>query len=610
MSGPAQRLRSALAGGCLVLWLVAPSAASASLHATFGAYLLGTDRTYSHRPATGDFNGDGNLDVVTADAGTGAWALSVLIGHGDGTFEPAAVYDAGVQSASVAVGDFDEDRLSDVVLPAFASGTVRVLFSNGDGTFDLEDIAMNTGTAMAVVGDFDGNGHADLAALGSDAMGAVVVTVRLGSGAGVFGAALSYPVGSNSIGMLEVGDFDGNGRDDVLAVGSGGDANVLLSTTGGALAPATHLVTGVGLNGVAVGRFDGDARSDVALTQAFASTVLIALANADGSLAAPTPITVGGPGGTPAVGDANGDGRQDVAVAAYSGGVTILFGAGDGTFPRQQVLTSAITFVGAFGFDANRDGFGDLGLVYSPGLLVAINSPWIVGSPEALSFGAVAQGNGTGAQTVTVTNDGEPPLSIAAVALRGTNPGDFGIVADGCSGQRLPPGSACAVAVASTPSAAGRRAADLVVESNAGQGAKTIPLTVDGIATAGSGTSALSAPDHASPRVGIVLARQSLRSAIARGYRATVGCSEACALRIRLLLDRAGARRLRLASAVVGTVSARLAGAGTKHVVVKLSRRVRSRLRTQRRIKLTLEVMATDASHNAATSRRTVVLAR
>ncbi len=89
--------------------------------------------------ATGDFNGDGKLDVVVANASSNN--VSVLLGNGDGTFQAPVDYPTGSQPSSVAVGDFNGDGKLDLAVanqncPSFpcGAGSVSILLGNGDGT--------------------------------------------------------------------------------------------------------------------------------------------------------------------------------------------------------------------------------------------------------------------------------------------------------------------------------------------------------------------------------------------------------------------------------------------------------------------------------------------
>ncbi len=81
-----------------------------------------------------DFNGDGNLDLVTANLGTNT--ISVFLGNGDGTFQRDTLYDGGGGfCAFFAVGDLDNDDDLDFVVTHWAQDSMAVFLNRGDGTF-------------------------------------------------------------------------------------------------------------------------------------------------------------------------------------------------------------------------------------------------------------------------------------------------------------------------------------------------------------------------------------------------------------------------------------------------------------------------------------------
>ena len=82
----------------------------------------------------GDFTGDGRLDLAVANAGDGT--VSVLLGNGDGTFQPQVTYAVGSGPDAIVAGDFTGDgRIDLAVANGRCDDTVSVLLGNGDGTF-------------------------------------------------------------------------------------------------------------------------------------------------------------------------------------------------------------------------------------------------------------------------------------------------------------------------------------------------------------------------------------------------------------------------------------------------------------------------------------------
>ena len=131
---------------------------------TFGAEQVFAVGGSAEALAVGDVNGDGKLDIVTANGDSNS--VSVLLGKGDGTFGTAQVYATGGSANSIALGDFNKDRALDIVI----TGTeLDVLLNNGDGTFAAAQ-KVGSGGSDVVVADFNGDGFPDLAQI--DASGA------------------------------------------------------------------------------------------------------------------------------------------------------------------------------------------------------------------------------------------------------------------------------------------------------------------------------------------------------------------------------------------------------------------------------------------------------
>ena len=615
-------MRGKFFGGALAAGLAAlalPAGAAAGVHAKVTTYPVGDGTSFPAQIAAGDFDADGIVDLVDAGISTGGADWSVLFGEGLGAFAPALTEAAPPRPEGVAVADFDGDGASDFVVPADGSaGGVTVLLSNGDGTFTAQPFIALPGQANAVAtGDYNGDGDADIAV--SVLQSVFVIT---GAGNGTFNAPLGpFATGSGAgIGRMASGDFDGNGRDDVVVspstpAGQSSTIGTMLSNADGTLNPPVATAVTTTPVDPRVGDFNEDGRSDVVVTFAFANAASVMLAAADGSLGAPVNLATPGTG-TAAVGDADHDGHEDIVVAGGSPNAISLFrGAGDGSFGPRIAIPTSIGATTALAADVNGDGFADLELGGGGGVgargvvAVAVNAPSAQPSPASLGFATTAVGATSPAQTVSVSNDGLPPLHISGIALGGADAGDFRVLTNSCAGRTLAAGASCSVTAAMAPGAGGTRTGALAVQSDSAEGTLSVPLAGTGLAP----PPVTKPVDHTAPTVRIVVARQHLRTVIRRGLRATVGCSEACTADVRLTLARTDARRLHLPSRtplLVAHRTVRLKQAGWTTATLRLRRRAARALRSARRATFTLRIAARDAAGNARIASRTVRVGR
>jgi len=175
--------------------------------------------------------------------------VGVLLGNGDGTFQPAVLYDAGGEFAfSVAVGDLRGNGILDAVVANRFSDdegkTLRselsVLLGNGDGTFQTADSytadgisypsysAIGTGYNSLAIADVNGDGIPDLAVVEwchtiqhySDCVGNKEVNVYLGNGDGTFQSPVAYSSDGLIGSALAIANVNGDGRPDLIVANS------------------------------------------------------------------------------------------------------------------------------------------------------------------------------------------------------------------------------------------------------------------------------------------------------------------------------------------------------------------------------------------------------
>jgi len=357
--------------------------------------------------ATGDFNGDGKLDVISANGA--ANSISVLIGNGDGTFGGHKEFTV-LDPVGLTTGDFNGDGKLDIA--AATSSGVSVLLGNGDGTFGKhQDFTAGHGLHAVAVGDFNLDGKLDLAVTnGTDG----TVSILLGNGDGTFQKHADYSAGANPV-AVAVADLNADGAPD-LAVVNGSSVSVLFGNANGTMRSPIPLATGMGSSSVAVGDFNGDGKLDLAVTNSTDNTVSVLVGSGHGAFQNHIDYATGVGPSAVAVADFNADGKPDLAVTGAT--VSVLEGNGDGTFrARQDFGPSGSSLTAA---DFNRDGLADLALTNASGSVTALIGTSARPGMLTLSPSAIYGGLKTTLNTVTL--NAAAPVGGVSVSLMSSNP--------------------------------------------------------------------------------------------------------------------------------------------------------------------------------------------
>jgi hypothetical protein len=319
-----------------------------------------------------DLNGDGNADLAITVANSNV--VSVLLGHGDGTFQSGASYTVGNGPAKVIAADLTGDGFADLVSINQLSNTFSVLLGNGDGSFrpSIDFVAGNTPLAV-VAGDFNADGHADLAIANSQDQ---TLAVPLGRGDGTFIATPSYRADLWSK-AVAAGDLNGDGRTDLVVTNycgtdascaSNGTATIFLANADGTYRAASTIALGNGPVAVALADLNGDKKLDLIALNSADKTLSILSGSGDGAFTTSQRYSLSSSPRAVLVGDFNGDGNPDLAIASdcgqsactQPGSLDIWFGRGDGSLAASASYTVGYGPISIAAADLRSTGHLDL----------------------------------------------------------------------------------------------------------------------------------------------------------------------------------------------------------------------------------------------------------
>jgi len=381
---------------------------------TFGAISFNPTTSLGETLWAGDVNGDSDLDLVTL---TGR-QVQVFLGSGDGTFrEQAPGTYAGYSECVLA--DVNHDGKPDLI------GTYLQL-GNGDGTFQEAQQIYGVGNCPAVA-DFNGDGNLDVAVQVRNGISPSYysqngVNLYFGNGDGSFQAPVFRWMGGDGYWYLSAGDFNGDGRPDLITV-RGHAIAISLNTGNATFRPPVGYVQ---LGWPVLAEINGDGKTDVIFVslgdQSSKSLVLPAIAGSGGTFSLIRSYFVSGGGSAASIiaGDFDGDGKSDLIELNFDSGTWLgghlnrLLGNGDGTFRSMNDLPSGgKSSYAEVSCDLNHDGKLDVIVASGDSLNVRLGLgngtfqsptsypfyPQYSGSPGAI---ALADFNGDGNPDVVV----------------------------------------------------------------------------------------------------------------------------------------------------------------------------------------------------------------
>jgi hypothetical protein len=493
-----------------------------------------------------DFNGDGKLDLaIPLNTSDGLNEVDVLLGNGDGTFQPQVGYPVDGLPQSAVTADFNGDGKLDVVVSTTAN-SVDILLGNGDGTFQTPvSYATNTDPLDVIVADLNNDGKLDLATIddASSYYGSTpgFVSVLLGNGDGTFQAHTDFAVDYSPT-AFSTGDFNSDGRLDLAVANNGSNTVSVLIQSFASLQPAgltfgdqslnttsppqPVTLTNFGSSILSIGSitFTGEDPEDfgqtnncgTSLPEGVSCTINVTFTpTATGSLTATLSVSDGPSGGQLA--SLVGTAINPVVVLSPSSLIfpvqligtlslpmdVTLTNSGSGTLTISSITASAgfvqqntcgtsvypgTSCVIAVQFEPLQGGVQSGSVLITDNTATSPQSILLSGTGTAVelsavgvNFGNQAVGSASPPVTVTLTNKGTNALTINSITLGGADPGDFG--ESNTCGSSVGAGQSCTITVTFTPAVLGPLSASVLISDTDPASPQTIMLSGTGMAS-------------------------------------------------------------------------------------------------------------------------------
>jgi hypothetical protein len=325
-----------------------------------------------------DFNNDGHQDlVVTAFSSN---TISILFGIGNGSFQSplSSVNTNGINPYLLTSADFNRDGQPDLAIANEGSHTVSILLGRSDGTFNPTTIIYPSGgiyPSSIIAVDLNHDNITDLVVTNADSDNFIT---KFGIGNGSF-SPLSLPyVTCSSPTSVAHGDFNGDGNVDLAVVSRFSNRlQIFTGSFGGSFVNTMNYTTGGAPYAVRAADLDSDSRLDLIVNNFNDNTIGIFLGTGVATFYRPTPATYSSNGAGPwglVIHDFDGDSNLDLIVSNQNGNNFIIcLGKGDGTFgPSQTFSPGGIQSRSIIVTDLNEDGNYDIVMAYQTSNNIAI----------------------------------------------------------------------------------------------------------------------------------------------------------------------------------------------------------------------------------------------
>jgi hypothetical protein len=336
-----------------------------------------------------DLNGDGKPDLITfeTDQYSTPFGVSVLLGNGNGTFGNPRGFPLNIPDTPkvLAVGDVNGDGKLDIVTANISINSdpnpsyyysISVALGDGRGYFSAPQTSHTRVTSTflydptsVVVSDLNGTGMPEII-VGGQGWVDVWGSNRKGTSLSEVAEFVSTPyVAASHTTNLAVGDVNGDGRPDIVATDNNYNlVEVLLNTGFNQFSAPQPFNVGGSPSAVAVGDVNGDGKLDIVTANGPNSTVSVLLGNGNGTFGTPQTYAVAGTPNSIALGDFNGNGRLDIVTAGTE--LEVLPNNGGGTFGAAQAVGPAGSSVAVA--DVNADGLPDIAQIDGSGTSIDV----------------------------------------------------------------------------------------------------------------------------------------------------------------------------------------------------------------------------------------------